>query len=66
MRRRLGEYSISLDVLDTEALCGVFRRKGLCAHRSTVDSLAAEALFGALVCTPIGRGGAAEQQIWPI
>jgi hypothetical protein len=66
MRRRLGEYSISLDVLDTEVLCGVFRRRGLCAHRSTVNPFGAEALFGALVCTPIGRGGSAEQQLWPI
>jgi hypothetical protein len=66
MRRRLGEYSVSLDVLDTGALCGVFRRKGLCAHRSTVNSLAAESLFGTLVRTPIGRGGAMEQQLWPI
>jgi hypothetical protein len=66
MRRRLGEYSISLDVLDTEGLCGVFRRSGPCARRATVNSFGAQALFGALVCTPIGRGGSAEQQLWPI
>ncbi|MEA2314629.1 MAG: hypothetical protein QOI03_1321 [Solirubrobacteraceae bacterium] len=66
MHRRLGEYSISLDVGDAEARGGVVRRKALCAHRSTVNSLAAETIFGALVCTGIGRGGAAEQQLWPI
>ena len=66
MRRPLDEYSISLDVFDTEVLCGVLRRKGLCAHRSTVNFLGAEALFGALVCMPTGRGGLAEQQLWPI
>jgi hypothetical protein len=60
LRRRLGNYSISFDVLDTEALCGVFRRKGLCAHRSTVKPLAAESLFGTLLRAPIGRGGAME------
>jgi hypothetical protein len=65
-RRRLGEYSISLEVLDTEALPGVFRRKGLCAQHSMVNSLAAQVFFGARVCKPIGRGGAAEQQLWPI
>ena len=66
MRRRLGGYSISPDVLDTEGLCGVFRRRGPCARRATVNSFGAEALFGAFVCTQIGRGGSAEQQLWPI
>jgi len=65
-RRRLGEYSITLNVLDTEALCGVFRRTGLCVHGSTVIAFAAEARYGALVCTPIGRSQAAEHQLWPI
>ena len=54
------------EVRRAQAQGGVGQRRWLCAHRSTLNSFGAEALFGALVCTPIGRGGSAEQQLWPI
>jgi len=55
MRRRLGEYSIGLDVVDAGARGGVIGRNRRGAYRS-------RALFGA----SIGRSGAVERQLWPI